>query len=371
MASDQGRIAFRRTEVPTYHEGDAVIVTGAHEVSTKIEGTGVRLWEALEYAVEPDALIDRLADEYIADPTTVASDVRDALATMVDSGLVERVPAPSPGDDARNRYLWLIKRSLVNLMYPELEVGLNAFLDDALPIDRPARVRALRDIAKIRPDIAKKVIGYKRDGRTMLPYSHTMIGLRRLDNIERCVETILADDIAGDFMEAGVCQGGATIFMRALMTAHGATDRTLWVADSFQGLPPASDPVDVEAGMDFTEEKVPWLAFDIEWVRERFRRYDLLSGNVRFIEGWFSDSLPTAPIEQLALLRLDADLYSSTTEILTNLYDKVVPGGFVIVDDYHAFEPCKRAIDEFRATRGIDEPLRRIDWSSAYWRRNR
>ena len=102
---------------------------------------------------------------------------------------------------------------------------------------------------------------------------------------------------------------------------------------------------------------------------EHFRRYDLLGENVFFLPGWFADSLPRAPVRRLAVLRIDADLYQSTREALESLYDKVSPGGFVIIDDYGAFEACRRAVDEFRGRRGVQAPLRRIDWSGVFWKK--
>lgn len=168
-------------------------------------------------------------------------------------------------------------------------------------------------------------------------------------------------------MEAGACQGGASIFMRALQVAFGEERRAMWVADSFQGLPVPTFEVDVP--LDFRESKVPWLAASLQAVQDNFRTYDLLSDQVHFVEGWFSESLPAAPIGPLALLRLDADLYESTTDVLTALYDKVVPGGFIIIDDYHAFRACRSAVDEFRAARGITDPLRRVDWTAVYWQK--
>src|ERR1044072_2882529 len=84
--------------------------------------------------------------------------------------------------------------------------------------------------------------------------------------------------------------------------------------------------------------------------------------------GWFSDTLPDAPIERLAVLRLDGDMYSSTWDALTALYAKVSPGGFVIVDDYHAVPGCKQAVDDFRPRHAIDAPLETIDWAGVFWR---
>jgi O-methyltransferase len=104
-------------------------------------------------------------------------------------------------------------------------------------------------------------------------------------------------------------------------------------------------------------------------VKDNVRRYGLLDHRMVFLEGWFRDTLPSAPVERLALLRLDGDLYESTLVALESLYDRVSPGGFIIVDDYGAIAPCRQAVHDFRAARGIVEPLRPIDWTGAYWRR--
>jgi O-methyltransferase len=111
------------------------------------------------------------------------------------------------------------------------------------------------------------------------------------------------------------------------------------------------------------------LAIDLETVQNLFDRYSLLDGQVRFLKGWFKDTLPSAPIEKLALLRLDGDLYESTRDALNALYHKVVPGGFVIIDDYGCLAPCRRAVDEFREKNKIAEPLTPVDWTAVYWQR--
>src|SRR6478672_4155816 len=66
--------------------------------------------------------------------------------------------------------------------------------------------------------------------------AHTMLSLKRLDNIQYCVERVLHDGVPGDLIETGVWRGGATIFMRAILKVHRVFDRTVWVADSFDGL---------------------------------------------------------------------------------------------------------------------------------------
>lgn len=103
-------------------------------------------------------------------------------------------------------------------------------------------------------------------------------------------------------------------------------------------------------------------------MKDNFARYGLLDEQVRFLPGWFADTLPQAPIAQLALLRLDGDMYSSTIQTLEALYDKVTPGGYVIVDDY-ILKGCRQATDDFRARRGIVEAIQDIDGAGVYWRK--
>jgi O-methyltransferase len=112
-----------------------------------------------------------------------------------------------------------------------------------------------------------------------------------------------------------------------------------------------------------------WLAASLSEVEENFRRYGLLDERVRFLPGWFRDTLPDAPIERLSILRLDGDFYESTFIALESLYDKVSPGGFILVDDYRSWMNCKLAVDDFRSDRGITEPLTFTDEHEAWWRK--
>ena len=177
--------------------------------------------------------------------------------------------------------------------------------------------------------------------------AETMIGLVRLNCIQQCVETVLEDNVPGDLMEAGVWRGGAVILMRGILAAYGIKDRRVWVADSFQGLPP---PDGSAFAQDLTGDLSGYgeLAVSLEQVRSNFSRYDLLDDQVEFLEGWFKDTLPDAPIEALSVLRLDGDYYESTIQTLEALYERVSVGGFVIVDDYLHLEACRQAVNDFR-----------------------
>lgn len=205
-------------------------------------------------------------------------------------------------------------------------------------------------------------------GRDWPADAETMIGMKRMANVRACVESVIADGVPGDLIETGAWRGGSTIYMRAILKAHGETGRTVWVADSFEGLPAYDGRYEADAGdQHHTRDE---LAISVDSVKDNFRRYDLLDEQVQFLVGWFSDTLPTAPIEQLAVLRLDGDMYSSTMDALDALYDKVSVGGYVIVDDYGAVPACAQAIHDFRDARGITDPIEEIDWAGVFWRKS-
>jgi hypothetical protein len=203
----------------------------------------------------------------------------------------------------------------------------------------------------------------------------TMLPMVRLDNLQYCVVDVIEQGIPGDLIETGVWRGGATIFMRAVLKAYGVTDRRVWVADSFEGLP-EPDPAQFQAEAKFHNTPVVRniyknFAVDLEAVQMNFASYGLLDDSVRFLKGWFKDSLPGAPIGRLAVMRLDGDYYESTRDALAALYDKLSVGGYVIIDDYgeDAWTYCRKAVDEFRNARGIGDPLIRVDDKCCYWRR--
>jgi O-methyltransferase len=211
--------------------------------------------------------------------------------------------------------------------------------------------------------------GGRTDGHDFPAQAETMIGLERLDNLHECIRTVITEDVPGDLLEAGVWRGGASIFMRAALQAYGDSDRIVWAADSFQGLPPP-DPEQYPSDAGDTFFQNPHLAVPLAEVEANFRRYGLLDRRVRFVQGWFRDTLPHVPLTQVAVLRLDGDMYESTLVALEALYDKVTVNGYVIVDDYYAVPTgAGRATDDFRSQRGIEEQLVRIDWGGAYWRR--
>jgi hypothetical protein len=273
--------------------------------------------------------------------------------------------APAGAEDPRKLYIDLVKRCVLNLPYVDAELN---------PIQPHGRFRSLVLKAFLAGGIQlahRRRGNYDRrvKGEDYSDVAHSMLSLKRLDNVQHLVETILNDNIPGDLIETGVMRGGTCIVMRAILKAYGVTDRTVWAADSFEGLPaPDVEKYPDDAGADWHER--PLTEVSVAHVKRNFVRYGLLDDHVQFLKGWFKDSLPTAPVEKLALLRLDGDLYESTMDAIVPLYPKLSPGGFIIVDDYN-LPMCKKAIHDYREQHGITEEIVPVDGAGVYWRKRR
>jgi O-methyltransferase len=195
----------------------------------------------------------------------------------------------------------------------------------------------------------------------------SMVGLSRLDDLQACVESVVADGVEGDVIEAGTWRGGASILARATLDSLGADERTVWLADSFEGLP-APDPgtFPEDSGLDLS--RIDFLAVPPEEVLSHFARFGCEHG-VELVEGLFDQTLPTLREHRWSVVRLDGDTYEATWVGLESLYPGLSAGGYVIIDDYVLIEECRRAVDEFRSQHGITEPIEKVDWNGIRWRR--
>jgi O-methyltransferase len=205
-------------------------------------------------------------------------------------------------------------------------------------------------------------------GKDWPSQAHTMIGKARMRNLRDLVETVIAEEVPGDLIETGVWRGGACIYMRAMLKAFAITDRTVWVADSFKGVPPP-DPEYYPADKGDIHHTVKVLAVSQAQVEANFAKYGLLDAQVQFISGWFGESLPDAPMTQLAVIRLDGDMYESTMDGLLYLYGKLSKGGYVIVDDYLAIPACRQAVTDYREEHHIVDAIVNIDQDGVYWKK--
>ncbi len=269
-------------------------------------------------------------------------------------------------------YLDLIKKCLIRSLFPE----------EYRPLLQPGSGHSRRQVAlhayfgrlllrlnvglyrKVRVDTVKR-----SEGRDWPAEAETMIGSKRLDQLQACITDVLGSEVPGDLIETGVWRGGSAIFMCAVLEAHGDSERRVWVADSFAGLPKPDGRYPLDKG------DVHWrlhsvLAIPMQVVRANFARYGLLTERVRFLEGWFKDTLPVAGIERLAVLRVDGDMYSSTMDVLENLYPRLSPGGYAVIDDYGAVPACRQAVEDYRTRHGIVEPIHTIDWTGVFWKKS-
>lgn len=194
-----------------------------------------------------------------------------------------------------------------------------------------------------------------------------MIGKKRLDNIHYCAEQIIKNNIEGDFIEAGVWRGGATIFMKAIIKAYGL-DKKIFVADSFEGLPKPNIEKYPDDKGDI-EHKWDYLKVSLDDVKNNFRRFGLLDDEVIFLKGWFKDTLYTNKIGKLSLVRLDGDMYESTWDSLNALYPKLEKGGYLIIDDYYNNKGCRNAVMDYFKQEKLNHEIIQIDWTGAYFKK--
>jgi O-methyltransferase len=261
--------------------------------------------------------------------------------------------------DVRSLYLDLLRRNLTRY-------GMHERMPSEWPLRRRLLFKAVNTLHSFRNDTGQRG---RELGLDWPAEAETMIGMQRLTSLQHCVETALAEDIAGDLIECGVWRGGACILMRAVLAAYGDETRRVWLADSFQGVP-RSDPENYQADKGIRAEFAAGiLGVSEAEVKANFERYGLLDDQVRFLPGWFKDTLPDAPIERIAVLRLDGDLYESTIQALDALYPRLSPGGFCIVDDYLSVKACAQAVIDYRAKHEISAEIVDIDGSGVLWRK--
>lgn len=306
-------------------------------------------------------------------------------------------PLPPDADD-KALYLDLVKRAVINILYEDIPSWI---------FDREARKITAAD----RFRLEYRVVG--EDGPTA---AHTMVGMKRLDNIQSCLEQVLKNNVPGDVIETGVLSGGCTIFMRAILKAYKDTQCRVFVCDSFmahpttpapkiaqwalkaaasvpdktfqrelfhllqavnpvKSLPEAKNPSDemVNYVMQILQNgdrmAVATRDTSLEGVKSNFARYGLLDEQVVFVKGYFSETLPHLDAEAFSVIRLDGDLYESTMDALNCLYPKLSRGGFCIIDDFSSFTDCRNAVESYRREHGIADPIQTVDHQAVFWQK--
>ena len=171
----------------------------------------------------------------------------------------------------------------------------------------------------------------------------TMVGLNRLDDLQACVESVVRDGVEGDLIEAGTWRGGASILMRATLDSLGATERTVHVADSFQGFPPPTSSSDLNA-IDFLAVPARGGARQLRALRPRPRRAHRARASSR-------RRCPRSPATAGRSCASTPTPTRRRARRSTRCTRGLAVGGYLIVDDYGvmAQQECRRAVDEFRA----------------------
>lgn len=286
--------------------------------------------------------------------------------------MIETAALHPPQIDFQGRYLDLLKQALCASLYDESawRVVEGPMRQHGRSLGAWAKHGVLNEIRKqgfllVRPN--PFVASDRESGLDWPLFGYTMTGRRRLDALEKLINQVLDDRIPGDIVETGVWRGGSMMLAAAILDMRGDTERAIWLADSFEGMPvPTEQDPSKSADEDFSDRD--YLSASLESVQGYFARFGLMSGRLNFLKGWFCDTLPEAPIDRIAVLRLDGDLYESTRDALVSLYHKVSIGGFVIVDDYNSWPGCKLAVDEFRQKHGVTAALTKIDRDAVYWK---
>jgi O-methyltransferase len=189
---------------------------------------------------------------------------------------------------------------------------------------------------------------------------NSMVGPARIQNLARLAQRIEDERIPGDVVECGVYKGGTAAIL-ARSATRSPLARTVWLFDTFEGMPPATAADGPEAA-----SWVGNLSSSPRRVKKLLRRTGADLARVRIVPGLFQDTFPLLHIQQIALLNIDADWYESVKLCLETFYNAVMPRGFISIDDYGAWPGCRRAVDEFFQSHALSYPLQPVD-DTAHW----
>jgi cephalosporin hydroxylase len=266
---------------------------------------------------------------------------------------------------ATRRYLELLRGALLDEHYLENELRIEHLLEcisagEAVDVDKlanPARYMT-GDLQRWRREREAGQRPNNGGSTTGDVLAYAGFGRARLEHLDACLQLVRDEAVEGDLVDSETGRGGAAIYMRGFLEAHELPGPRVWVADRFAG---------GSSTLPDTSSRFPP---DLDTVREAFARFDLLDDRVVFLQGTPSGALAQASIAEVALLRVGSNDSEELRAVLEALYDRVAPGGFVVVDAYGAAD-CRATVDSFRSSQGIVDPLQRIDWSGAAWRKAR
>lgn len=202
--------------------------------------------------------------------------------------------------------------------------------------------------------------------KTILPY--TLVSPERAQNLHQLSQRIEQEHIPGDVLECGVCNGGSAAILASSAT-KSSLQRTVWLLDSFQGMPNVTPEDGVAVGGRTAESHVGQEVGNIDRVKEVLTKVGADMSRVKILPGWFEDTFPLVVTSQIALLNIDADWYKSVKLSLETFYDRVITGGFISFDDYGHWPGCRKAVDEFFESRQLRYKLVQVDYTAHWFRK--
>jgi O-methyltransferase len=203
--------------------------------------------------------------------------------------------------------------------------------------------------------------------------SLTMTSVERLVSLSRAVDYIVSNKVEGDIVECGVWRGGSMMLVAKKLIQANDLNRSIYLFDTFEGMSNPDDK-DVSAIDNVRAEELlnkadkfagsnVWCYSSLDEVKINIQKTRYDNSKTFFVKGKVEDTLPYAGLEKIAILRLDTDWYESTRHELETLYDKLVFGGVLIIDDYGHWEGCRKAVDEFITKRNLSIHLIRVDYT--------
>ena len=194
----------------------------------------------------------------------------------------------------------------------------------------------------------------------------TMTTPERLFGLREAIEYVVREEIPGDAVECGVWRGGSSMAIALRLLALGDEQRELWMFDTFDGMPApsADDGAYVRERFDqYQARGDKWDFAPLDDVARNLRSTGFPVQRLHLVQGKVEDTVPAHGPETIALLRLDTDWYESTKHELECFWDRLSPGGVLIIDDYGHWEGARKAVDEFFERRGSRPLFSRLDYT--------
>jgi len=197
----------------------------------------------------------------------------------------------------------------------------------------------------------------------------TMTSPSSVFSLINATKYIVNSKTEGAFVECGVWRGGAMMAVAETLKTMRATNRNLYLYDTYQGMSAPTDEdisfMGYKASEVFQKRKTDndvsdWCIASIEEVKHNVLSTGYDESLVKFIKGKVEDTIPDEVPDKIAMLRLDTDWYESTRHELEHLYPRLVPGGVLIIDDYGYWEGSKKAVDEYFERNDINLLLNRV-----------